>query len=41
MREDIKTNIGSLQGNGFSGTFFNIALENASQTLLVDLNEKN
>ena len=40
-RENVKTNIGSPQGDGISGIFFNIALENALRTLRVDLNEKN
>ena len=39
-RENGKTNIGSPQGDGISGIFFNIALENALRTLRVDLNEK-
>ena len=37
----MKTNIGSPQGDGMSGIFFNIALENALRTLRVELNEKN
>ena len=40
-RENVKTNIGSPQGDGISGIFFNIALENALRTLRVDLNEIN
>lgn len=39
-RENAKTNIGSPQGDGISGIFLNIALENVLQTLRVDLNEK-
>ena len=39
-RENVKTNIGSPQGDEISGIFFNIALENALRTLRVELDEK-
>ena len=38
-RENVKTSIGSQQGDGISGIFFNIALENALRTLQAVWNE--
>ena len=39
--EDIKTNVGSPQGDAISGTFFNIALENSLRSLREEMNRRN
>ena len=39
-RENVKTNVGSTQGDGISGICFNTALENALITLRADWNEE-